>query len=185
MVKKENRSVLRTKKLLYDNLIILLKRKPITHVTVKELTDMSNLNRGTFYLYYQDIYDLVSHIENEIIIELSTLLSPINVTRPIDILEPLFTYLYEHGDMTLVLISDHGDISFLSKLVKIVKEFCYDDWKEVFKINNEEIYEMYFNYVSAGFLSICEMWYKNKQNKSPHEIAFIVEKIILSDISSL
>ena len=45
----DNRSVRKTKKLLTDNLIALLKKKPINQISVKELTDLCDLNRGTFY----------------------------------------------------------------------------------------------------------------------------------------
>ena len=36
------------KKILTNNLITLLKKKPIHQISVKELTDLCDLNRGTF-----------------------------------------------------------------------------------------------------------------------------------------
>lgn len=63
--KSENRSVRRTKKLLINHLIGLLKQKPINQISVKELTDLCDLNRGTFYLYYKDIYDMIEKLEQK------------------------------------------------------------------------------------------------------------------------
>lgn len=36
----------------------LYKEKPIEKITIKEITDAAGYNRGTFYLYYKDVYDL-------------------------------------------------------------------------------------------------------------------------------
>ena len=64
-LKKEDRRVRRTKKLLTQALTELLQKKQINEITVKELTDLADMNRGTFYLYYKDIFDMLEKIENE------------------------------------------------------------------------------------------------------------------------
>jgi AcrR family transcriptional regulator len=62
-VKKEDRRVRRTKKLLTQALTELMQQKQVKEITVKELTDLADMNRGTFYLYYKDIYDMLESIE--------------------------------------------------------------------------------------------------------------------------
>ena len=46
-----------------------MQTKPVQNITVRELTDYVNLNRGTFYLHYRDIQDLLEHLENDILDE--------------------------------------------------------------------------------------------------------------------
>ena len=58
-LKKEDRRVRRTKKLLTQALTELLQEKQVNEITVKELTDLADMNRGTFYLYYKDIFDML------------------------------------------------------------------------------------------------------------------------------
>ena len=53
--KKKNRSVLRSQKMLKDGFLDLMQQKPIQQITVKELCDHVDLNRGTFYLHYRDV----------------------------------------------------------------------------------------------------------------------------------
>lgn len=55
---EENRSVRLTRKRLSDALITLLMQKPVREITVRELTELANVSRGTFYFHYTDIYDL-------------------------------------------------------------------------------------------------------------------------------
>ena len=67
--KGKNRSVIRTQTLLKNGLTELMLTKPVQNITVKELTDYVDLNRGTFYLHYKDILDLLEHLENDMLDE--------------------------------------------------------------------------------------------------------------------
>ena len=60
---KENRSVRNTKKRLKSSLMILLKEKPASKVTVKELCELADINRGTFYYHYTDIFDMIKTLK--------------------------------------------------------------------------------------------------------------------------
>ena len=64
--KTEDSRVRRTKRLLRQGLTELLQEKSIKKITVRELSERVDINRGTFYLHYKDIYDLVSFLEPEL-----------------------------------------------------------------------------------------------------------------------
>ena len=55
-MKLEDRRVRRTKQLIKQSLIELMHEKPFKDITVKDITERADLNRGTFYLHYVDIY---------------------------------------------------------------------------------------------------------------------------------
>lgn len=55
-----DRRVMRTKTLLIHSLSTLMKQKNIKDITVKELCELADINRGTFYLHYKDIYDMLA-----------------------------------------------------------------------------------------------------------------------------
>lgn len=56
---KQDDKVLETKIKLAKELKRLMQKKPITKISVTELTDNCNLNRKTFYYHFIDIYDLL------------------------------------------------------------------------------------------------------------------------------
>ena len=47
----------------------LLKKKPIQSISIKELCEAAQINRGTFYTHYADIYDLLEKMEEEMMEE--------------------------------------------------------------------------------------------------------------------
>lgn len=65
-VNVNDRRVKKTSKALREKLMEMLEKKDITEITVKELTDAADINRSTFYFYYEDIYDMVRQMQNEI-----------------------------------------------------------------------------------------------------------------------
>ncbi|MGI6215838.1 MAG: TetR/AcrR family transcriptional regulator [Christensenellales bacterium] len=51
-----------TKELLKNSLKELLNKKPISKISIRELTELVGVNRQTFYYHYKDIYDLVEDV---------------------------------------------------------------------------------------------------------------------------
>ena len=130
--KKEDRRVRRTKKLLTQALTQLLQEKQINEITVKELTDLADMNRGTFYLYYKDIFDMLAKIEDglfEALDEIASLHEHDDVShQTTPILLDLFRFIEENQEMCRVLLSPHGDMNFLHRLNQVVREKCLQMW---------------------------------------------------------
>lgn len=60
MTNKTDRRIVRTKKDIKETFISLLEEKGFEKISVSDLTEHANINRGTFYLHYQDKYDLLA-----------------------------------------------------------------------------------------------------------------------------
>ena len=67
-----DRRVRKTRLKLNESLMILIKDKNINQITVKELTDLADINRKTFYLHYKDIFDMVDNIKEQLLVELES-----------------------------------------------------------------------------------------------------------------
>ena len=65
-MEKMDRRVRKTRALLLQGLVKMLETHDIQDISVKELTELVDINRGTFYLHYDDIYDMLHKIEDEI-----------------------------------------------------------------------------------------------------------------------
>ena len=69
-----DRRVRRTRKQLRECLVTLLKQKKVQDITVRELTELADLNRGTFYLHYKDVFDLLEQTETELLGKLNSVI---------------------------------------------------------------------------------------------------------------
>ena len=58
----QDKRVIKTLEGIEKAFLELLSVKPVEKVTVTELADLARINKGTFYLHYQDIPDLYSKI---------------------------------------------------------------------------------------------------------------------------
>ncbi len=57
----------KTKNAIINAFLQLRAKKPLERITVKELSDLAEINKATFYLHYKDIYDLSETLENELL----------------------------------------------------------------------------------------------------------------------
>ena len=57
-----DRRIRRTRALLRQGLIQLMETKDIKDISVKELSDLVDINRGTFYLHYNNIDDVLDEL---------------------------------------------------------------------------------------------------------------------------
>ena len=189
MDRKENRSIQRTQTLLKDGLTSLMKQKPIQKISVKELTDSVNLNRGTFYLHYKDIYDLMEQIESDLLQEFQEIndthkFSEMNGS-PYPLLVDLFRFLKKHAEFARILVIENRDQHFVDQLKHILLERCMTDWVQMFENANQELYSFYSSYVLSGCIGILETWLRDGTVQSPEVMAKYAENVILHGLDIL
>ena len=130
-----DRRVRKTRRQLKECLTRLLKEKKIQDITVRELAEMADINRGTFYLHYKDVFDLMDQIKNELIEEVESVLThhpvPELVARPSLALSELFPLVQENAEIVSILIGENGDLNFVNRLKRIVSDKCLKGWLDL------------------------------------------------------
>ena len=181
--KKEDRRVRRTKKLLTQALTQLLQEKQINEITVKELTDLADMNRGTFYLYYKDMFDMLEKIEDGMFEALDAIVSPhehddvSQQTKPI--LLDLFRFIQDNQEMCRVLLSPHGDMNFLHRLNEVVREKCLKAWPNIRKEKGEADFDYHYSFVVFGCAGIIRAWVNRNCPESAEKMAEMAYGMIL------
>lgn len=167
--------VKRTKKLIRQGLVEIAKTKSISKITVKELTDLVEINRGTFYLHYKDVFDLVESIENEIYTEFDKLISSIQTTellkKPIDICEEFLMFIYERKDVFSMLMGANGDSKFIFRIGEILNEKVLIIFQNIFPNMNRSTYDAAYNYGKFGLVGLTNCWFTEHPEWSPRQVA--------------
>ena len=180
--KKEDRRVRRTKKLLTQALTELLQRKQINEITVKELTDLADMNRGTFYLYYKDIFDMLDKIEDEMFQRLDAIAAlheHEDVARQFKpILLDLFRFIEENKGLCQVLLSPNGDMNFLHRLFEVIRAKCRVIWMEQFGKASEEDFEYRYSFVIFGCAGLIRAWVNRDCRESDVSMAELADTLI-------
>ena len=161
--------VRRTKRLLRQGLTELLREKSIKKITVRELSERIDINRGTFYLHYKDIYDLVDQIEKELFDEFEEILASYCIadlkTRPRKVFSDMCNFLYANREICAALLGDNGDINFILNLRKFLRQ-------------NLTEYNYIYSYFEAGTVGILRYWLEHPEDgKTAEEIAVLIENI--------
>lgn len=184
-----DRRVRKTKAILRKNLITLMKEKSINSITVKELCEKADINRGTFYLHYKDVFHMLEEIEKELFEEFqhklfSHEISPNKAdTKPI--LQEIYTFIAQNSDFCMVSLCERGDMVFVKKIVSLIYEKGYSDWSSIFKTKDKDIFDKYYSFILYGAIGLIDHWLKNGLKESPEYMAVLTENIILNGLKSV
>ena len=184
---EDNRSVRNTKRKLRAGLITLLSEKPLNEISVKELTDFVDVNRGTFYFHYSDIYDMLSKIEDEFFERFDSILNdpdPDMRGSANEYLTAIFSFLGENHDLCEILLGPHGDMQFVNRVKSLIDERCSDLWREHASQSSVWKYEMKNAFIVNGCVGLMNRWLADGLRESPEEIAGLAASMILTIIKT-
>lgn len=80
------RNSLRSKKLMQDAMIALLKKKPLSEISVTDLVKKADINRGTFYNHYNNPIDIIEEMKDELVEKLASGLNDVSNTGNVTLL---------------------------------------------------------------------------------------------------
>lgn len=188
-MKLEDRRVRRTKQLIKQSLIELMHEKPFKDITVKDITERADLNRGTFYLHYVDIYDLLSKIEDETLQAIEEMMldyrCKINMPSCYELLDELFSYIEDNRDLFEVLLHSQSEGIFLNKLQYLIKTMGLDLMNMIYKDTSRPHYCYFLSFVLNDVLGVTEQWFNNGMDMSSTEMATMIDHFIMDGISIL
>lgn len=188
-MKLEDRRVRRTKQLIKQSLIELMHEKSFKEITVKDITERADLNRGTFYLHYVDIYDLLSKIEDETLQAIEEMMldyrCKINMPSCYELLDELFSYIEDNRDLFEVLLHSQSEGIFLNKLQYLIKTMGLDLMNMIYKDTSRPHYCYFLSFVLNGVLGVTEQWFNNGMDMSSTEMATMIDHFIMDGISIL
>lgn len=174
--------VKRTKKLIRKGLAELTKKKSINKITVKELTDLIEINRGTFYLHYKDIFDLVESIENSLYDEFNEIIKTVNpktiLETPIDILEKFCVFISENADAFVMLIGENGDANFVYRIGTVMNDAVFELFSSIYPEMDSERYSFTYEYCKYGSVGLIRCWIIENHDWTPRQVAELWLRLI-------
>ena len=180
---QDDRRVRQTRELLRRAFMTLLAQKPLEEISIKELCDLAQVNRSTFYAHYTDLRDLLRQIEDEMFEDfrkaLDTLYQPgQDGLEPVVVTTGVFQCLKDNSDLCVVTLGPHGDKNFALRLLQCGREYCFQNYAFYFKGATRQQVEYCYAFISSGCIGLLGRWLEDGMQMEPAQLARMAEGII-------
>ncbi|WP_168118991.1 TetR/AcrR family transcriptional regulator [Paenibacillus sp. HB172176] len=172
---KVDRRILKTQEALKKAVIELMTESCFDEITIQDIADRANVNRGTIYLHYQDKYDLLDKLIESHLKELGEIDQWACQLDWIEALVPYFEYFEDNYLFFSTMLASKKEkgapSSFRTRLLaSFVEGFKGEIDRESGK--NEQICEdVMLQYAGTAYVGVIEWWIRNGMPYPPQVMA--------------
>ena len=183
-----DRRVLRTKKAIRNAFAALLVEKEVGDITVREIAELADINRKTFYNYYAGVHEVVDEIENEVISNFASVLERVDwqhaVEEPYSLISQVTMIIHTDLDFYGNLFTMNGNSSLSGKIVALLKENIRGALGD--RINADDLAaDTALVYTLNGMLAAYQNWFHNGKQQPIEELSDTISKLCFYGLSSL
>lgn len=154
-----DRRTKKTQKAIKETFINLLQQKPINKITITEITEKTDIGRGTFYIHYTDIFDLQNKIIDETIVDLETIFNvyyPENDEEGFhDIATRLIIYISDNKELFQIFYGE----GYENKLTILIKKIFTQKIIQQEKLSTDSFKDQIeVSFFIAGITGVIADW---------------------------
>ncbi len=155
----EDRRARRSRKLLKESLLELMKRKTFADISVRDVTDAADMNRATFYLHYSGTAELLQSVEEDLLAELQALVDAhmqetFAVGSVAPVFEPVLDFAVEHRETCAVLFASSEASGFFQSIQRLVHENGAPLVRSWFRPADPRLTDYLLNFLAWGFIGL-------------------------------
>lgn len=159
--------------------IDMLDKMPLDKITVTELCAQAQINRGTFYRYYQDVYAVLEDLEDSLLAEMADYLTPIYTTymgvmSTEKLLQLYLEFLKAHKQLLKAIFAHTLYGNFSAKLTKQTALPAIKALSANIKPEYVSYSDSIAGYFIAGSMSLIIDWIKGELALSAEELAAFI-----------
>ena len=173
--------VIKTRQAIKKSFLDLLRQKSFSVITIKDIANHAMIGRGTFYLHYEDKYQLLDRLIDEELKKFSDTIQPkayihndmVDDQTLLHYAQKAFVHLKEHDSFFQSMFLRDDIPAFRTKLQqhfiqKFKKEFEDLHISERIEELNRE---MLLIFISSAVIGLIEWWIKNGMIQAPELMA--------------
>lgn len=183
-----DRRILKTRRDIRKACIELIEEKGFEAMTVLDIAERANINRGTFYLHYVDKFDLLDKYEDELfekiqavidrnIVNMETIEQLLISRYPT--LVQLFECLYTEQELLQVVLNTKGIFSIQERIKAFFVEFINE--KVLSKLPTVTLHyplEFFGLYIASMYIAILQYWLQQNMKQTPEQLAKMMMDLI-------
>ena len=169
----------KTEKQIEDSLLQLMKEQTFETISIRQLIDLAEVNRSTFYRHYLDKYDLLEKIENRLLDELQAyyqealdsaclfkLEKDFKVKDYIHEKQNLFHFFEPYLEDLAILLGPNGSPTSLLRLQEALREIFSQSISLADAYIEEVEVDLLLNHQAASFMGTLTYWLAHPHYKS-------------------
>jgi AcrR family transcriptional regulator len=157
-----DRRVRKSQEAIETALVQLLAKKNFETITVREVTEQANVNRSTFYLHYQDKYDLLNKIVEAHITQLETLCQSVSDLTFEEANYVWFDYFDRHRLFFSTMLATQSADYFRSRFLQLVREELQDEVDVIGGTNDGLDQALVIQFLASALVGVVEWWMKSE-----------------------
>ncbi|WP_046181199.1 TetR/AcrR family transcriptional regulator [Domibacillus tundrae] len=168
---KVDRRIIKSQEAIKKAVIELMSNKNFDDITIQDIADRANVNRGTIYLHYQDKYDLLDKLIEEHINELREICERETETDSINSSVTWFDYFESHYLFFSSMLASKGAPFFRSRFLEFVIEDIKNvenGWNITEGKNRGLSADVILQFFGTAYVGAVEWWFKNEMPCPPH-----------------
>lgn len=186
---KQDRRIRRTQKLLKDSLIELMQEKEFKNISVKDITERADLNRGTFYLHYNDTYHLLQSVEEEVLSDFQDMISCYSHSFQRDtllpVLNPVIDYISTHGTVCQILFNNSASTDFMNRFHRLINQNGQAIIQTMFPGADPTISDCFFEFVTYGLIGLIKQWFDSGKPLPNTQLAELADRAVMGTAERL
>lgn len=180
MAEKTDRRKARTRQLLYEALMALLQEKSVDLITVTDIAERADVNRGTFYLHYRDVGDMLQQLKDGVFDSVRSCVEQLDVTEAmqyIDRDEPypvsvrIFEELIRHGEFLRLMLGPQGDLAFARRLRELFVSRIHAKLQGLSPDSKTIPTDYLVSYIASANFGLVMHWLDTGRTLSPEQMA--------------
>ena len=161
----EDRRARRSRKLLKESLLELMKRKSFSDISVRDVTDAADMNRATFYLQYSGTAELLQSVEEDLLAEIQSLVDAhmqetFAVGSVAPVFEPVLDFAVEHRETCTILFASSEASGFFQAIQRLVHENGAPLVRTWFRPADPRLTDYLLNFLAWGFIGLLSEWFE-------------------------
>lgn len=183
MNKKDDLRVIKTRKLIYQTLLELMKEKTFEEIKVSDICSKAMINRSTFYAHYEDKYELLvdflSNLKEEFAHELNESCKENLSIREyyIRLISLFLNHIDSKRDVYNSIMVNNRSSIMMDILLSVVNDDILKRFKEN-DINLKVPTEVISKFYLGGVINIGMEWLSNSNKYTKEEILDYLELLI-------
>ena len=179
-MKKQPEKTAQTKQSMIDAFWVIAKKRGVINVTISEITKYADLNRGTFYVYFSDMKDLLAQVENKIIEDLHSkvwsVLEDKNFADFQAVSAKVIEVFGKYDNKLFLLLGKDGDPQFLT----LVRKEAATIFNALMNQKEENPYQDYIiAYMTSAFTGLLQFWHETGKEISLAELSGLAHRMTL------